>query len=1235
AKASLIYKGICNFIQNYSPVYEDDLDRNYYLILEVLIALRQFFERGDGLPTVKDLQDWGNDQAQKLRSMLGHLHALARKADAARNPKVHVLKTLYLKMVGKKEDALTQLVVDLDEEPIWVEDKTADNGPIAIKDPPAEEAEPSSELCTDIAKTFPDSQPRSKEVAWGLTPPRGGSVDNLETLPWNPESHEPGAERDMETGHDKDGDEVADLAAQQAALRKEKREVEKPTKTKKDKKAPADGNGKEDEKEKRRAKAKEGWLKLQEVEVPGLVMPKELNGRISFTMKSPDGQGSSVGVILNAVDNKQGVTVPWQGRPEVAWGHATCIAGWGYFKFQQIASLCGNRGFESGGFISQISLEKLLKEIKPETLGFLVRQGVDYETDGCCHDLLGNIGFMFAVRQILRIKEGGLGYWADGAPPLDLLGIVNGGFKELPDLCDWNHGDFSSLLQLVSFASRNGGYQSDPDVPLQIAPSAAAFEKLRANLEVILPSNICPLWPQGDLVLGLLRPRAVLGQVKGPSAASGLAGGGGVKVEAPPAVHGGDEKPADASVNGSPSPSDPTVDGQKPLRHLETQTTIPLGHVDDMEVDAAMDEQYNKPLWRCLFESLPGREVALDKLVKPTCIWLDIRQENGDVSKVDPTMQELCFKAVTIKELIHQKETAVKTKEREHNLALAKINSAVDAMTAQQRQKVEAMGSTNVEESPLFQVNKKNIMVWKGNKVQVLEKAFQCVMDEFHRAEDLLHKHVEKMIENAYSSWAEHMHMEPDVGIDPDLFGELEAIMETSPKVSMPVPAAEADLGQHLDDHRQVCDVTQATASVEPGEVTGDRVESQEDYDRRMAVNAKMSSRCPTAVLEKAKGRRHNRQLIGELFEAWLSAGEDWLQSSIVCNASRSMAQRRRGKYTMMTYRTLKERFGNSLAKQILHEKKKQEEDKVAGDPLVYWMKHPDVDHEDEVSEDLTIGITASGGLDQSQTRQAMRFACSIPIMQIAVGGDLERFQAAGLGLQPGAGGTPAGAPAPRAEKVKKVVPLAKQVTNKISSSATLLTGFKTELDARKTAICAAKTSLESCYAQTLGKTDETIHADQKLLETINTNLANCESAFTSFNGTIKSIKLAIDPPAKKEPRPKAKAKADSYRKAHEIVNHVRKEMSCGYETLCAYLKPARVCVAWMASFLDDLCRDEQYQNLVVMKDCMCSMAAFHLTLEENGRYLTLEAASLLQQQCDVQKILARDWPKCGQLEPL
>ena len=42
------------------------------------------------------------------------------------------------------------------------------------------------------------------------------------------------------------------------------------------------------------------------------------------------------------VDNKQGVTVPWQGRPEVAWGHATCIAGWGLLGLPWI--ICSLQG---------------------------------------------------------------------------------------------------------------------------------------------------------------------------------------------------------------------------------------------------------------------------------------------------------------------------------------------------------------------------------------------------------------------------------------------------------------------------------------------------------------------------------------------------------------------------------------------------------------------------------------------------------------------------------------------------------------------------------------------------------------------------------------------------------------------------------------------------------------------------------------------------------------------------
>lgn len=36
---------------------------------------------------------------------------------------------------------------------------------------------------------------------------------------------------------------------------------------------------------------------------------------------------------------------------------------------------------------------------------------MDYLTDGCAHDLLGEIGFSFAIRQILRLGEGGLAYF--------------------------------------------------------------------------------------------------------------------------------------------------------------------------------------------------------------------------------------------------------------------------------------------------------------------------------------------------------------------------------------------------------------------------------------------------------------------------------------------------------------------------------------------------------------------------------------------------------------------------------------------------------------------------------------------------------------------------------------------------------------------------------------------------------------------------------------------------------
>ena len=74
-----------------------------------------------------------------------------------------------------------------------------------------------------------------------------------------------------------------------------------------------------------------------------------------------------------------------------------------------------------------------------------------------------------------------------------------------------------------------------------------------------------------------------------------------------------------------------------------------------------------------------------------------------------------------------------------------------------------------------------------------------------------------------------------------------------------------------------------------------------------------------------------------------------------------------------------------------------------------------------------------------------------------------------------------------------------------------MLNGFKSELTARKEAMDTAKTQLEGVYAKTLGKTEKEIQETTELHTEITRALAKMEAAFNSFNGTIKSIKLAID----------------------------------------------------------------------------------------------------------------------------
>lgn len=85
--------------------------------------------------------------------------------------------------------------------------------------------------------------------------------------------------------------------------------------------------------------------------------------------------------------------------------------------------------------------------------------------------------------------------------------------------------------------------------------------------------------------------------------------------------------------------------------------------------------------------------------------------------------------------------------------------------------------------------------------------------------------------------------------------------------------------------------------------------------------------------------------------------------------------------------------------------------------------------------------------------------------------------------------------------------------------ATSLKDGFSSELDARKETLAKAKHELEKIYAEQLGDVEK----NPELKARMDAAIRGCDAALTSYNGTLKSIKLAIEPPV---PKAKAKAKA-------------------------------------------------------------------------------------------------------------
>eukprot|EP00435_Cladocopium_sp_Y103_P019719 s3370_g4.t1 len=177
------------------------------------------------------------------------------------------------------------------------------------------------------------------------------------------------------------------------------------------------------------------------------------------------------------------------------------------------------------------------------------------------------------------------------------------------------------------------------------------------------------------------------------------------------------------------------------------------------------------------------------------------------------------------------------------------------------------------------------------------------------------------------------------------------------------------------------------------------------------------------SVLQSTPLDKADRALLAQLFEDYLSSGENWMQSSVVINATRKSTQRRRGKFKMVEYKMLKQTYGQAIAKQ-LRDSKKELQASNPSDGITYWMEHPDL----------------PGREDRSDT---------------------------------------------------------------------LKNGFVAELEARSNSIQKVKSDMEELYGKQISEED--LKNDPSKRTAVDNLLNACDAVMTSYTGTLRGIKLAVE----------------------------------------------------------------------------------------------------------------------------
>lgn len=668
-----------------------------------------------------------------------------------------------------------------------------------------------------------------------------------------------------------------------------------------------------------------------------------------------------------------------------------------------------------------------------------------------------------------------------------------------------------------------------------------------------------------------------------------------------PAVDGNAVTPdtgADVTMDvGSTTPSPAVEDERGGLsRNITTMTTLPLGSMEDL--DACESHHLDLPL-AGLIKKFPI-STSTEEILIDVDLWVKRRTQMCDINHVDQALATPVLEIAVIHTQLVDRARTMSGMMIEKDVMEQKLDLAVRAMKARQHKKAtEMFPDKDPLETDFYKVHCATINAWKIDKMEPLVNAIKvfdtCTTEIASQLEDMLRSLMDTaMAEDMESpesdllkeltSFIDERHggdqalLEPACQKDHDLetnnrlkdnlevnnYKGVEEIEAGASEPPTPHLRAQVSLMNRLDttqlegQQSPSADAPQTSGDVPPIRIgPSGRIETEEEYQARMAHNSYMRfsrslrrADCPKPVLEAAGGKKHNRAVLGQLYEDYLSSGEDWMKSSLMANATRKISSRRRGKYKMVTYKDLKAQYGAGVAKTLRDAKKDLEQSKAATDTTTYWCEHPDFKglnkeefelirvwdslvFEDDCEDEFALSLTATGTLDENQTRKAL---------QLATGNEIGQLQSTALGLHADSGDRrAAAAEEPVVQKAKKPVNVQRVVASKIAllsaKNAEILSwtskvdestlakslkdGFAAELESRKVTLANCKNELETLYAQRL---DE-LSGKPDLAAKVDSAIRGCDAAVTSYAGTMKSIKLAIEPPAPKA-KTKAKAKA-------------------------------------------------------------------------------------------------------------